>query len=77
MVQRLKLCPSTLGATDSIPGWGTKIPYAVWCGQKLESKLKKKKIVSVTTVIFRNDPRKRGNPDVSEIKHYNLSRTKA
>ena len=58
VVQWLRLCPSTLGATGSIPAWGTKIPYALWCSQKLESKLKKK-IVSVTTVIFRNDPRKR------------------
>ena len=24
--------------SGSIPGWGAKILYAVWCGQKLESK---------------------------------------
>ena len=23
------------GATGSIPGWGTKIPYATWCSQKI------------------------------------------
>ena len=30
-VQLLRLHPSTVG---SIPGWGTKIPHAVWHGQK-------------------------------------------
>ena len=31
VVQHLRLCTSTEG---SIPGWGTKIPHAMPCGQK-------------------------------------------
>ena len=34
MVQGLRLCPSTPWGTGSVPGWGTKVPYAEWCGQK-------------------------------------------
>ena len=34
MVQWLRLCASTVGASGLIPGWGTKILYAVWHGQK-------------------------------------------
>lgn len=33
-VQWLKLCTSTAGGLDSIPGQGTKIMKAVQCGQK-------------------------------------------
>ena len=32
--QWLRLHASTAGGTDLVPGWGTKIPHAVWCGQK-------------------------------------------
>ena len=36
-VQWLRLCaPNTEGAV-SIPGWGTKIPHATECGQKLKT----------------------------------------
>ena len=31
-------CISTIGSTDSIPGWKTKIPYATQCGQKKEER---------------------------------------
>ena len=34
VVQWLRRRPTTAGGTDSIPGGGTKIPHAVWCGQK-------------------------------------------
>ena len=34
MVQWLGLCTSTAGGMDSIPGWRTKIPHAVRCGQE-------------------------------------------
>ena len=34
VVQRLRFRPSTAGRAGSIPGWGTKIPHALWCGQK-------------------------------------------
>ena len=33
-VQWLRLCTSNAGGAGSIPGWGTKIPHAVWCVQK-------------------------------------------
>ena len=33
-VQWLRLHASTAGDTGSIPGHGTKIPHAAWCGQK-------------------------------------------
>ena len=36
VVQWLRLHPSIAAGTGSIPGWGTKIPHAAWCGQKLE-----------------------------------------
>ena len=29
-VQWLRLCTSTAGGSGSIPGWGTRIPHAVW-----------------------------------------------
>ena len=35
-VQWLGFRASTAGGPGSIPGWGTKIPHAAWCGQKLE-----------------------------------------
>ena len=31
------------GGMVSIPGWGTKIPYATWCGQKQTNKQQKKR----------------------------------
>ena len=34
VVQWLGLCASTTGGMGSIPGGGTKIPHAAWCGQK-------------------------------------------
>ena len=33
---------STAGGMGSIPGWGTKIPQAVWLGQKKKKKKKRK-----------------------------------
>ena len=33
-VQWLVSCTFTAEGTGSIPGWGTKIPQAKWCGQK-------------------------------------------
>ena len=35
-VQRLRLCASTAGSAGSIPGRGTKVPHAAWCGQKVK-----------------------------------------
>ena len=34
VVQGLRLHASNTESTDLIPGWGTKIPHAAWCGQK-------------------------------------------
>ena len=34
----VKTPASTTGDAGSIPGWGTKIPHAVWCSQKIEKK---------------------------------------
>ena len=33
-VQWLGICASNAGGASSIPGGGTKIPHATWCGQK-------------------------------------------
>ena len=30
----LRLHASNAGGTVSIPGWGIKMAYAMWCGQK-------------------------------------------
>ena len=33
-VQWFRLCPSNAGGVGLIPGWGTKIPCAMWHGKK-------------------------------------------
>ena len=38
-VQWLRLHTSNVGGAGSIPGWGTKIPYAMWCSQKIKINL--------------------------------------
>ena len=38
VVQWLRLCAPSAGAWVSIPGWETKIPYALRCGQKEKEK---------------------------------------
>ena len=40
MVQWLRLCVSSAEGLGSIPGRGTKIPRAVWHGQKIKKKKK-------------------------------------
>ena len=42
--QWLGLRASTAGGAGSIPGWGTKIPHAIRCGQNL--KKEKKRLVN-------------------------------
>ena len=39
-VQWLGLHAFTAEGTGSVPGWGTKIPQAVWCSQKKEKRKK-------------------------------------
>ena len=44
VVQWLRLCTSTAGGgggTSSNPGWGTKIPHGMQCGQNLKSQKKR------------------------------------
>ena len=38
VVQWLRLCAAKAGVTGSIPGWGTKILHATWCGKQLKKK---------------------------------------
>ena len=42
VVQWVRLQASTAGGTDSIPGWGTKIPHALWQKKKKKNSLFKK-----------------------------------
>ena len=39
VVQWLRLCTSTAWGTGSIPGQGTKIPRAMWHGQKKKKRI--------------------------------------
>ena len=39
--QWLRLCASNARSLGLIPGWGTKIPHAVQCSQKIKTKKKK------------------------------------
>ena len=48
--QGLRLHASKAGGTGSIPGRGTKIPHAAWCGQK--KKRKKSIILKINLFIF-------------------------
>ena len=38
VVQCLGFHASVAGSTDLTPGWGTKIPHAVWCGHKMKKR---------------------------------------
>ena len=40
-LQWLGLCAPTVEDTGSVPHWGTKIPHAVRCSQKHNTKFKK------------------------------------
>ena len=42
MVQWLRLLAVNAGGTGSIPGRGTKVPRATWCGPKKKKKKKRK-----------------------------------
>ena len=43
-VQWLRLCTSNAGGVGSVPDQRTKIPHAVWCGQKSIKKKKTKNL---------------------------------
>ena len=53
----VKILPSDAGCAGSIPGWGTKIPHAAGCDQKLK---KKKKSLSIWTEDQRREKATRG-----------------
>ena len=38
VIQWFSFSTSIAGGAGSIPGWGTKIPHAVWCSQKIKNK---------------------------------------
>ena len=42
VVQWLRLCASNAGGMSLIPGPGTKIPRATWCGQKVRKQTNRK-----------------------------------
>ena len=45
MVQWLRLRASTAGDAGWIPGWGTKIPHTMRCGQKITTTTKINKYI--------------------------------
>ena len=57
VVQWLRLHASNAGTVGSIPGQGTKIPYAVWHGQKIKKKksLSKGKFCSSSFPLLNRD----------------------
>ena len=57
MVQWLGLYTSTAGGTGLIPGWGTKIPPAMWHNQK---------IIVIITISYSNGAR---TPTVRQASH--------
>jgi len=44
VVQWFRLSAYTAGGTGSIPGWETKIPHAMLCGQKRKNRITQLKI---------------------------------
>ena len=50
--QWLRLCTSTAGDADSIPGRGTKIPQATQCGQKTRKQNKNPGHVPLLFVVW-------------------------
>ena len=51
-VQWLRLHASTEGVTGSIPGWGSKIPQAVQCGQKKKERKSVKREVRINRTVY-------------------------
>ena len=43
VVEWLGLCTSNVEAMGLVPGWGTRIPHALSCGQNLKRKKEKEK----------------------------------
>ena len=46
-VQWLRLCASNARGASSVPGWGTKIPYAAWHSEKIREKKRKENLYSL------------------------------
>ena len=53
LVQWLGLLASTTQGVGLIPGMGTKIPHAMWCGQKKKDALSAHLWLSVTEAQFK------------------------
>ena len=49
VIQWLKIHASTAVGTGSIPGWGTKIQHALWCGQKI--KTRNTKLINLSSLL--------------------------
>ena len=58
VVQWLRLHDTNAGGTCSIPGWGTKIPYAMWCSRKVFLKIIKYREVKQKSVNPFSPPKK-------------------
>ena len=41
-----------VGVEDSIPGQGTKIPHAMWCGQKKKEEGKEEDIITAKNSVW-------------------------
>ena len=71
MVQRLRLHTSNAVGEGSIPGQGTRVPHATWCGQKNKKlkKLKKKKrnVKSLEKLPFKKLPDNVNNRHIPEL----------
>ena len=52
VVQQLRLCTAKAEVTGSIPGWGTKILHATWCGKQLKKKKKLKEYYALKNYMF-------------------------
>ena len=52
-VQWLKTLPSNAGSTGSIPGWGAKIPHALW---PKNQNIKRKQCCNKFNKDFKNSP---------------------
>ena len=56
VAQWLRFCNSTAGGVRLIPGPGTKIPHAMWCGQKVKIKKKLTKGQNHEWILCVNNP---------------------
>ena len=65
VVQWLRLHASSAEGSGSIPGQGTKIPQALWCGMKEQNEVIKKKNTWVTQYFKKEIPSVNPSPTAS------------